>query len=120
MNRDFEKTRQESLSTMDERDIAEESYKAMLELQEALNNVARIIQDKKQYLAAADCSMVVAVGCLGLPDVHNPDREKPDADNGIGIVPISFVIGSNINCIALTNILTTKIFDTRNKEDRNE
>ena len=105
---------------MDERDIIEGAAKVMFELQEALNNVARIIQDKKQYLVAIDCSMVVAVGCLGLPDVHNPDREEPDNDNGIGIVPVNFVIGSEANCIALTNILTTKIFDIRNKEGRNE
>ena len=110
---DFEKICQESFNTMDERDIAEESYKAIFELLEALNNVARIVQDKKQYLAAVDCSMVVAVGCLGLPDVHNPGREKPDADNGIGIVSTSFVVGSEANCIALTNILTTIIFDAR-------
>ena len=122
MIKELEKTCQaeamESFNTIDERDIAEESSKVMLELLEALNNVARIVQDKKQYLAAVDCSMVVAVGCLGLPDVHNPDREEPDKDNGI--VPVSFVIGSNVNCIALTNILITKIFDVRNKEGRNE
>ena len=106
------------INTMDKKDIIEGASKVMFELLEALNNVARIIQDNKQYLVAVDCSMVVAVGCFGLPDVHNPDREEPDKDNGI--VPTSFVIGSEANCIALTNILTARIFDARNKEGRNE
>lgn len=117
MIREFEKTcraeAMESLSTMDKRDIAEESFIAMNEVQEALNNVAQIIQDKKRYLVAADFSIVVAVSCLGLPDVHNPEREEPDRDNGI--VPIKFIAGSEDNCIALTNILTAQIFDARNK-----
>ena len=107
------------ISTMDKRDIAvEEEAKAMSELMEALNNVTRIIQDKKQYLAAVACSIVVAVGCLGLPDVHNPDREEPNKDNGI--VPFRFIAGSEDNCIALTNILTAQIFDAKNKEGNNE
>ena len=115
----FEKTSRakamEVISKMDKRNIiAEESFKAMVEIQEALNNVAQLIQDKQSYLIATDFSMVVAVGSLGLPDVHNPDREKPDKDHGI--VPTSFVVGSEANCIALTNILTAKIFDARNKK----
>lgn len=108
----------EAISKMTAEDLAEESFKAVCEMQKALNNLAQIIQKKKGYLAAVDFSMVVAIGCLGLPDVHNPDREEPGADNGI--VPVSFVVGSEANCIALTNILTAKIFDARNKEDRNE
>ena len=115
MTREFEKTSQESLSTMDKRDVAEEAFKTMVELQEALGNVARIIQEKQCYLAATDFSMVVAMGSLGLPDVRNPDREEPDKD--YGIVPTSFVVGSEANCIALTNILTAKIFDARNKKE---
>lgn len=108
----------EAISKMTTEDLTEESFKAVSEIQEALNSLAQIIQKKKCYLAAVDFSMVVAIGCLGLPDVHNPDREEPGAGNGI--VPVSFVIGSEANCIALTNILTAKIFDARNKEDRNE
>lgn len=108
----------EVISKMDAEDLAGESFKAIDEIHEALNNVAQIIQKKKRYLAAVDFSMVGAISCLGLPDVHNPDREEPDTDNGV--VPISFVIGSEANCIALTNILTAKIFDARNKEGRNE
>ena len=122
MTKMFEKTNRakaiEAISKMDTEDLAEESFKAIDEIHEALSNVAQIIQKKKCYLAAVDFSMVVAVGCLGLPDVHNPDREEPNKDNGI--VPVSFVVGSEANCIALTNILTAKIFDARNKEDRNE
>ena len=122
MNKMFEKTSRaeamEAISKMDAEDLAGESFKAMDEIQEALNNLAQIIQKKKCYLAVVDFSMVVAIGCLGLPDVHNPDRDEPNKDNGI--VPVSFVVGSEANCIALTNILTAKIFDARNKEDRNE
>ena len=118
----FEKTSRakaiEATSKMTKEDLAEKSFKAMGEVQEALNNLAQIIQKNKCYLAAVDFSMVVAIGWLGLPDVHNPDRAEPNKDNGI--VPISFVVGSEVNCIALTNILTTKIFDARNKEGRNE
>lgn len=108
----------EVISKMTAEDLAEESFKAVGEVQGALHNLAQIVQEKKCYLAAIDFSMVVAIGCLGLPDVHNPDREESGADNGI--VPVSFVVGSEANCIALTNILTAKIFDARNKEGRNE
>ena len=111
----FEKTSRakatEVIRKMDAEDVAEKSFKAINEIHEALNNIAQIIQKKKCYLAAADCSMVVAFGCLGLPDVHNPDRDEPNNDNGV--VPVSFVVGSEANCIALTNILTAKIFDAR-------
>lgn len=119
MIREFEKTCQaevmESLSTMDKRDLVEESFKAMNEVQEALSNVARIIQEKKRYLIAADFSIVVALGCLGTPDVHNSDRDEPDKDNGV--VPIKFIVGTEDNCIALTNILTAQIFGARNREE---
>lgn len=122
MTKMFENTNRaevmEVISKMDAEDLAAESFKAVDEIQKALNNLARLIQEKKCYLVAVDFSMVVAIGCLGLPDVHNPDREKPDADNGV--VPVNFVVGSEANCIALTNILTAKIFDARNEEDRNE
>ena len=122
MTKMFEKTSRaeamEVISKMDTEDLAEESFKAIGEIQEALHKLVQIVQKKKCYLAAVDFSMVVAIGCLGLPDVHNPGREEPDADNGI--VPVNFVVGSEANCIALTNILTANIFDARNKEDRNE
>ena len=122
MNKMFEKTSHAeamgAISKMDAEDLAKESFKAIDEIHEALNSVVQIIQKKKCYLAAVDFSMVVAIGCLGLPDVHNPDRTEPD--NANGIVPVNFVIGSEANCIALTNILTSKIFDARNKEGRNE
>lgn len=125
MTETFEKTSRaeaveavEAISKMDAEDLAAESFKIINEIHNALNTIAQTIQKKKCYLAAVDFSMVVAIGCLGLPDVHNPDREEPDADNGV--VPGSFVVGSEANCIALTNILTAKIFDARNKEGRNE
>lgn len=125
MTKMFEKTSRaeaieaiEAISKMTAENLAEESFKAMDEIQEAIHNLAQIIQKKKCYLAAIDFSMVVAIGCLGLPDVHNPDRPEPNNDNGV--VSVSFVVGSEANCIALTNILTAKIFDTRNKEGKNE
>ena len=122
MTKMFEKTSRakamEGTSKMDAEDLASESFKAMNEIQEALNNLSQIIQEKKCYLAAIDFSMVLAIGCLGLPDVHNPDSAEPNNDNGV--VPVSFVVGSEANCIALTNILTAKIFDARNKEGRNK
>lgn len=122
MTKIFEKTSRaeamEVIGKMDAEDLAKESFKAIDEIHGALNNVAQILQKKKCYLAAVDFSMVVAVGCFGLPDVHNPGREEPDADNGI--VSVNFVAGSEANCIALTNILTANIFDARNKEGRNE
>lgn len=119
----FEKTScaeaMEVISKMDVEDLAKESFKAINEIQEALRKIAQTVQKKKCYLAAIDFSMVVAIGCLGLPDVHNPGREEPDAGNDI--VPVNcVVVGSEANCIALTNILTANIFDTRNKEGRNE
>lgn len=114
----FEKTSRakamEVISKMDKRDLAAGSFKAMVELQEALDNVAQIIQNKQPYLIASGFSMIVAAGSFGLPDVHNPEREEPDEDHGI--VTTSFVVGSELNCIALTNIITAKIFDARNKK----